>query len=523
MGNTNINFDSVLVPMEVWYGKIQGNLFNLDQKITEESNDISVMFSNGLGELEHKTNILEDKLDLVLGMLAVLTPGGPVDSVVVPPVDSVSPPIDSVIVNPPTDSVPVDSVVVPPVGSVKRYKVGWNLADVNYYSTNVVHNNLLRQAKYRDDFTIDGKNPSLLFWETASKGGKYPTIFETVGNVTWRDTGNGIAVFTAENAVDLGYELRAPGADDGFFHPDYVKTLENAEFIRFMDWCRTNHSSAVTYSDFRDRCIVPFRQQVLLANQVNTIPWFCVPHQASDECITTMAEVVRDNISNHIPEIYVEYSNEIWNPDFEQYTWMTNVPGKSYHEAWADGIKRVSRIWKSVIGNRVKVVLAGQTENIWHTRDKVSQLLTNGEYDIVSCAGYFCGRKTKWQGSVSDTLTEMNLQVDREELYWQAYRNFADSKNMKLIAYEGGFHTTRSASGFPNSTVFRETHRDPKIYDITTKAMNLADKYFDGFGWFNDIYVASNEFAWGSMEYSNQPMTEAHKHRALLDFINRNT
>ncbi len=65
---------------------------------------------------------------------------------------------------------------------------------------------------------------------------------------------------------------------------------------------------------------VPLEVMVALANQVGADPWFNIPHQASDEYVREFAEYVRDNLDPGLVA-HFEYSNEVWNGQFEQFSY----------------------------------------------------------------------------------------------------------------------------------------------------------------------------------------------------------
>jgi hypothetical protein len=62
---------------------------------------------------------------------------------------------------------------------------------------------------------------------------------------------------------------------------------------------------------------VALEYMIALANQVGAAPWLCVHHLASDDFVRRMAILVRDTLRSDV-DIYVEHSNEVWNPMFPQ-------------------------------------------------------------------------------------------------------------------------------------------------------------------------------------------------------------
>jgi len=87
---------------------------------------------------------------------------------------------------------------------------------------------------------------------------------------------------------------------------------------------------------------VPLEVMVQLANQVGADPWFNIPAQASDDYVRQFAEFVRDNLDPGL-EARFEYSNEVWNGQFEQFSFVAeqgvelfgdefgSLPGLTYY------------------------------------------------------------------------------------------------------------------------------------------------------------------------------------------------
>jgi hypothetical protein len=57
-----------------------------------------------------------------------------------------------------------------------------------------------------------------------------------------------------------------------------------------------------------------------LANRLALDSWICIPHLADDNYVTETARFFRRNLRTDV-KIYVELSNEVWNPLFDQGRW----------------------------------------------------------------------------------------------------------------------------------------------------------------------------------------------------------
>lgn len=122
------------------------------------------------------------------------------------------------------------------------------------------------------------------------------------------------------------------------FNPEFLRVIEGAHVIRFMDWMKTNWSTEEEWADrpkvsdvtwapgetvsgVRVNKGPPVEIMVALANKIGADPWFCMPHMATDEYVTEFATIVRDTLDPTL-RANVEYSNETWNFGFGQYGWL---------------------------------------------------------------------------------------------------------------------------------------------------------------------------------------------------------
>lgn len=149
------------------------------------------------------------------------------------------------------------------------------------------------------------------------------------------------------------------------FNPDFLAIISPARQLRFMDWMHTNNSTQGVWADrpkatdvtWNSEKGVPLEVMVALANKVGANPWFNMPHLATDAYAKNFATYVRDNLNTGLVA-NVEYSNEFWNFNFGQFTWLaaqaTAVWGLSGGDYWVQyGAKRATElmlIWDDVFG-----------------------------------------------------------------------------------------------------------------------------------------------------------------------------
>lgn len=204
------------------------------------------------------------------------------------------------------------------------------------------------------------------------------------------------------------------------FNPIWVDLIEDMRVLRYMDWMRTNDSELSEWSDRStedyfswgtDRG-VPVEIMIQLANMTGTDPWFNIPHLAAADFIESFATIVRDQLNPNL-RAYFEYSNEVWNWQFDQAQWahaegQLRWPGVG--DAWiqwqAMRATEMSEIIASVFGEdldaRVIRVISTQTgwqglegpllnAPNWVAEDAQGNSAPYTQFDAYAVTGYFDG------------------------------------------------------------------------------------------------------------------------------------
>jgi hypothetical protein len=116
-----------------------------------------------------------------------------------------------------------------------------------------------------------------------------------------------------------------------------LSALRPFSVVRYMDFLETNHRifyGTGDWIDWADRRKVTDATQeasgqtfgyaweyvALIGNLSNRGLWINIPAEASDEYITELARLMRDRVNPDL-NLYLEYSNEVWNFGFGQYVW----------------------------------------------------------------------------------------------------------------------------------------------------------------------------------------------------------
>jgi len=137
-------------------------------------------------------------------------------------------------------------------------------------------------------------------------------------------TGTGITNITL---LRPGYHNRG----DDIFRQELLNAVSHFPVIRFMDFIESNNSNPdfPGTTEWADRVLPddalfegtsPWEYVVGLANETSRDIWINIPIAASDEYVEQLAQFLKVNLHSEV-KIYFEYSNEVWNGGFTQYTY----------------------------------------------------------------------------------------------------------------------------------------------------------------------------------------------------------
>jgi hypothetical protein len=471
--------------------------------------------------------------------------------------------------------------------------LGMNLAPVTYYTREWVFVDAMKQSRKWLPTRPGGSNP----WDSGQTlrldANGWPILRDgqAAHTVMYIDTqgaypaGRYVCTYDGDGEVELGYDARVvsrrkgrvvadvtptnrgiylridrsnpknpvrnikvwlPGFEGAAspFHPLYLKRLKPFSVIRFMDWQRTNGSNAVSWSD-RPRPGyftqgtgdgVALEYMIDLCNELGADPWFSMPHQANDRYVEKFAALVKSRLRKDL-NVYVEWSNEVWNSQFPQHNW---VRGKSdgrslsgaFNAVWAEEADRDFEIWRDVFGSQRKRVIrvaAAQKDNPWVTEQLTNEL--RGEFDAISCSTYFSlgsselrklNSRTTAENLLDRALAEMSRGVRNN---YRAHGSLARrwsrklGRNIPLIGYEGGQHYTANGGNPPYAKAFLQMQNHPKMYRAYLANMreweNAGGSLFTAF---NFVEKPDKWGAWGQLDFMDQSINRAPKYKALLDY-----
>jgi hypothetical protein len=346
-----------------------------------------------------------------------------------------------------------------------------------------------------------------------------------------------------------------PGFEETYskqpFHPDFLKRWEKFKVIRFMDFQRTNNSRQVSFSDRPTHAIqtqggpngVALEYMLQLANTLGADPWFCMPHLATDEYVREFAKMVKQRLKPGL-KVYVEYSNECWNSMFGQARYCKDKGKKlglsdnDYQAQLRFYSKRsvqIFKIWEKVFGGKKRLVrvLAAQSANPWTSVQVMDFENAYKHADVLGIAPYFghaLGSPKTQEKVAKMTVAQVidacegYIKKNNETIAKQAEQ--AKQRGLRLIAYEGGQHLVGHGGAENNKALeqlFHAANRHPQMKQLYLKY--LAGWKQSG-GTMMAIFSSTGKYSkwgsWGLMEYHGQPVAEAPKYQAVLEFLEKN-
>lgn len=286
------------------------------------------------------------------------------------------------------------------------------------------------------------------------------------------------------------------------FTNEYVNLLKNLSpnAVRFMDWTHTNDNVVANWSDRAKTTDatqakvgvagdlvsakgIAWEYVIQLANTLNKDVWINVPAHATDDYVKQLAALFKSKLNSNL-NIYVEYSNEVWNSIFEQTKYNIDqakaevaanpsstlkYDGTTDSNKWAERryarrLKQVTDLFKTVwtttfngttvqanpINTRVRAVLSGQYSNQARLDNYLTYLNKyygapkNYLYGIGVAPYLNLGGSQNTPGLTKDqVLTALRNSVTgmKNGTGLTNAKTRANNWGLKLIAYEGGIDT----------------------------------------------------------------------------------
>jgi len=338
--------------------------------------------------------------------------------------------------------------------------------------------------------------------------------------------------------------LVMPGLENSYraepFSPGFLDRWSGFNTMRFMDWMDSNNSQQREWADrpkLEDATWsakgVPAEVMIDLCNRLKINPWFCVPHEASDDYVRRFAELVKSRLDPAL-KVHLEYSNEVWNGIFLQQAYAEEQarklglgpkerPWEGAALFYARRAQEIFRIWEEVFGGRERLVriIAWQAGggSYWTDQMLLSQQDTGKNCDALAIAPYLTFLPDpKSQTLNSDDVAKWTKEhvldyVETNSLpecvgWIKTQKAVADKYGLKLICYEAGQHLVGVGGSENNEQLTRllmAANQDPRMGAIYTKYL---DAWRDSGGGlmclFSSVSTSSKWGSWGLLEGADE-------------------
>lgn len=330
------------------------------------------------------------------------------------------------------------------------------------------------------------------------------------------------------------------------WNPVFLERWKSFNTFRFMDWMRTNGSKIKEWADRPKvddatwtKTGIPLEMMIDLCNRTGVNPWFCMPHEASDDYVRQFAQQVKRDLKPHLKS-YIEYSNEIWNTAFIQ-TKYAAEKGQEFgadpdmvaaaSKYYAARSIQIFKIWEEVFGGHDRFIRVIAT---WSGSEKTSEIKLSfqdayKQCDALATAPYFSPVinivNTRNPDLVADKVSawtpdQLLDYVEKNTLpssikQMEKQKAVADKYKVKLVAYEGGQHLVGLRAATQNDTLnklFYAVNRHERMGQFYKQYLDAwRDLGGDTFCIFSSVGKWSKSGSWGLLEFNgdNTPKYQA--------------
>ena len=347
-------------------------------------------------------------------------------------------------------------------------------------------------------------------------------------------------------------------ADTNIWDDTFVSELAPYSTLRFMDWGNTNFSQITAWSqrmlptDPRNASVyidagspadnpgIAYEWMIDLGNRLHKDIWICLPAKSDPDYWTQLAKLLKSKLQSD-RKVYIEFSNETWNGTFGQFQYTIDqgvaqgLPGSNkYYQGQSFAVLQSLKIFKAfqdvfgnaAMGTRVIRVFA-YGGNMDTGRQALRSVYKSSSYnpsnqqiDMLAVAPYIGssldGASSTIASEFHHAIYEREVQQDSGELGQIAFavQDVHTFGIPQLGTYEGGQHLLKNSMAWSSN---------PKIYDEYTYMLERFSQYFTLFMHYSHTAKwtnAAGQSSWGAKDHTGQPLSEAHKYRALVDWVN---
>jgi hypothetical protein len=278
-----------------------------------------------------------------------------------------------------------------------------------------------------------------------------------------------------------------------------------------------------------------------LANRLQADAWFCLPHLADNDYVRQFAALVKLQL-HPARRVYVEYSNEVWNGQFQQHHYAgeqgrkLGLAEKPWEAAWHYTARRsveIFRIWEETFRGRERLirVLPTQAGNSYVARQILGWESASNNADALAIAPYIsmnippegkgltAEQVAAWP--VEQFLDVVETNALPECIRWmEQHRQIARERRLQLVCYEAGQHFVGVHGAENNAALTRLLHaanahpRMEKIYSSYYAAWQANEGAL--LCHFSSVGQWSKWGSWGLLQFADDDPRQSPKFMATL-------
>jgi hypothetical protein len=341
------------------------------------------------------------------------------------------------------------------------------------------------------------------------------------------------------------------------FTTPYLHLLMPFTTLRFMDFTNTNGNIVYAWNqrtppDFASQQRpngAAWEYAIQLCNTLGKDMWINVPVNASDDYVRQLATLIHSRLSRYL-NVYVEYSNEVWNSSFRQFFINLNAAeaevkanpmsplvydGDTDVYDWAQrrvGLRlmQISNIFASVYGanainTTVRPVYATQLGSTYYVNSTLGMIAT--VYGPPAKFFYGIAQAPYWNGvpappptlDVDQVLADSAADLANRPPQIAGFSAWAVYYGLHNFTYEGGPGMSGNNANLPAMIA---ANSDPRMGGQVAQA--LSDFYTNGgdlYVYFTDAGTYGQYGMWGTTQdvfTQNTPKLQALQSTAGVSF-----
>jgi hypothetical protein len=296
--------------------------------------------------------------------------------------------------------------------------------------------------------------------------------------------------------------------------------------LRHLDTLAVNDSTETDVADIKPAegfgsSRLALTDIVKIHNETQTDMWLCIPHLATDAWVQEVATHLYTNLDSGI-RVYLEYSNECWNTQFDQAHYLYGEAGDDWtlqRGEYANTAIAKMDVFRTYFPDhgRLTRVFGAQYANPIFLTGAHSQVPDLYDHFEAIAVGYYVGygwTKDNYSGNtVDDVIDSLEAELEANALtFLQAYQAICEEHGVDLVAYEAGQHAS-GGTDTDAKAFYRTVQASPRMHDLYSRMQEIWEQVNGKLiCWYSTSY-----HNFGTLWQQNDDLATSYKYQALQD------